>query len=103
MLLGLPLAWLLLVPGGCAARAACAGEGGRGVLAWRLLDVTAAALLVAAVGLPYLGELVMAGSLGGPLRQMASVESLELKASWCPGAWVLASAAALETVAAWLP
>ena len=72
-------------------------------VAWRLLDVTAATLLIAVPLLPYLGDLVMLSPLGDALRQLASVDSLQLHASCCVGLWLLAAAAALETVAGWLP
>ena len=54
--------------------------------------------------LPHLGELVMLGPLGDALRTLASVDALhlELDARCCAGLWLLAAAAALESVAGWL-
>ena len=53
--------------------------------------------------LPHLGELVMLGPLGDALRTLASVDALHLDARCCAGLWLLAAAAALESVAGWLP
>ena len=52
--------------------------------------------------LPHLGELVMLGPLGDALRTLASVDALHLNARCCAGLWLLAAAAALESVAGWL-
>ena len=105
LLLGPPLLCLLVAPSLLAALGACGCSrlAGPDAAAWRLLDVTAATLLIAVPLLPYLGDLVMLSPLGDALRQLASVDSLQLHASCCVGLWLLAAAAALETVAGWLP
>ena len=64
--------------------------------------MTAGALLAGVWLLPHLGELVMLGPLGDALRTLASVDALHLDASCCLGLWLLAAAAALESVAGWL-
>ena len=97
----------MLSPSLLAALGAC-GRGcerlaGPDAAAWRLLDVTAGALLAGVWLLPHLGELVMLGPLGDALRTLASVDALHLDASCCLGLWLLAAAAALESVAGWLP
>ena len=48
-------------------------------------------------------DLVLRCQRNGWSRQLASVDSLQLHASCCVGLWLLAAAAALETVAGWLP
>ena len=45
---------------------------------------------------------VMLSSLGDALRTLASVDALHLDASCCVGLWLLAAAAALESLAGWL-
>ena len=105
LLLGPPLLGLMLAPSLFAALGACGCSrlAGPDAAAWRLLDVTAASLLVGVSVLPRLGELVMLSPLGHTLHTLASVESLHLNASRCAGLWLLAAAATLETVAGWLP
>jgi len=100
-----PLLCLLLTPGllGALGACGCSRLAGPDAAAWRMLDVTAVTLLIAVPLLPYLGGLVMLSPLGDALRQLASVDALWLHASRCAGLWLLAAAAALETVAGWLP
>ena len=45
---------------------------------------------------------VMLSSLGDALRTLASADALHLDASCCVGLWLLAAAAALESLAGWL-
>ena len=105
LLLGPPLFGLMLAPSLFASLGACgcARLAGPDAAAWRLLDVTAASLLVGVRMLPHLGALAMLSPMGDALRSLASVDSLQLDASSCGGLWLLAAAAALETAAGWLP
>ena len=69
---------LLAALGACGR--GCERLAGPDAAAWRLLDVTAGALLAGVWLLPHLGELVMLGPLGDALRTLASVDALHLDA-----------------------
>ena len=66
------------------------------LVAWRLADVLALALLAEVALLPTIGRPLMASKLGETLRRFGGVERIEWSAQWGSASWMLLAAAVCD-------